>query len=63
MKEKLSARCWLALAALVLLLAAGLHLHRIDAQSLWNDEGTSVAMAERTAAQIVSNTAARRVES
>jgi len=31
----------------VLLLGLGLRLHRIDAQSLWNDEGTSVAVARR----------------
>jgi len=32
---------------LVLLLALGLRLYRIEAQSLWNDEGTSVALAGR----------------
>jgi mannosyltransferase len=31
----------------VLLLALGLRLYRIEAQSLWNDEGTSVALAAR----------------
>jgi hypothetical protein len=37
---------WLLLA-LILLLAAGLRCYRLDAQSLWNDEGTSVALALR----------------
>lgn len=36
-----------SLVVLVLLLALGLRLYRIDAQSLWNDEGTSVALAAR----------------
>ena len=31
--------------ALILLLAFGLRFYRLDAQSLWNDEGTSVAVA------------------
>jgi len=35
------------LLILVLLLALGLRLYRIQAQSLWNDEGTSVALAAR----------------
>ena len=35
------------LLVLVLLLALGLRFYRIDAQSLWNDEGTSVALAQR----------------
>lgn len=49
---------WLVLVILVLLLAAGLRFHQIDAQSLWNDEGTTVAMTGRTIAQIITNTAA-----
>ena len=32
---------------LILLLALVLRFHRLDAQSLWNDEGTSVAVAQR----------------
>ncbi|MGQ9493354.1 MAG: glycosyltransferase family 39 protein [Anaerolineae bacterium] len=37
---------------LVLLLALGLRLYRIEAQSLWNDEGTTVALAARDLAAI-----------
>ncbi len=47
---------WLALAAL-LLLALGLRLYRLDAQSLWNDEGTSVALAGRDLATITRSAA------
>lgn len=36
-----------AVLILVLLLALGLRLYRIESQSLWNDEGTSVALAAR----------------
>jgi mannosyltransferase len=35
------------LLLLVLLLALSLRVYRLDAQSLWNDEGTSVAVAQR----------------
>ncbi len=35
------------LLLLILLLALGLRFYCLDAQSLWNDEGTSVAMAQR----------------
>jgi len=49
---------YLALALAVILLAAGLRLHRLDAQSLWNDEGASVAMTRRAPAEIVTNSAA-----
>ncbi len=39
---------WALLAlAFILLLALGLRLYRIDGQSLWYDEGTSVALAMR----------------
>lgn len=48
----------LALLAAVLLLALGLRLYRLDAQSLWNDEGTSVALAQRDLATIARNAAA-----
>lgn len=37
---------------LILLLALGLRLYRLDDQSLWNDEGTSVALAQRDARTI-----------
>ena len=40
-----------ALVALFLL-ALGVRLYRVDAQSFWNDEGTSVALAARSLAQI-----------
>jgi mannosyltransferase len=36
-----------ALLLVTLLLAAALRFYRLDAQSLWNDEGTSVALAQR----------------
>jgi hypothetical protein len=48
------ARSFWALGLLIgiLLLAFGLRLYRIEAQSLWNDEGTSVALAARDLAAI-----------
>jgi 4-amino-4-deoxy-L-arabinose transferase-like glycosyltransferase len=46
----------LALIA-VLALAAGLRFYRIDAQSLWNDEGNSARIAERSATLIVEGAA------
>ncbi|MBN2469298.1 MAG: glycosyltransferase family 39 protein [Anaerolineae bacterium] len=49
---------WLALMVALLLLAAGLRFHRLDAQSLWNDEGASYAMTQRPASAIISNAAA-----
>jgi mannosyltransferase len=42
----------LSLLIAILLLAFGLRLYRIGAQSLWNDEGTSVALAARDLATI-----------
>jgi len=44
-----SGKSWLPtlLLLLILLLALGLRLYGLDAQSLWNDEGTSVALAQR----------------
>ncbi|MGD9316678.1 MAG: glycosyltransferase family 39 protein, partial [Anaerolineae bacterium] len=36
-----------ALLVLILLLAFGLRFYGLDAQSLWNDEGSSVALAQR----------------
>jgi hypothetical protein len=38
----------LAVLILILLLATGLRLHRLDAQSFWNDEGNSARIAERS---------------
>jgi len=46
-----NARQWAGLAIL-LVLAAALRFYRLDAQSLWNDEGTSVALAQRDLATI-----------
>jgi hypothetical protein len=43
---------WLFLT-LILLLAGGLRLYRIDAQSFWNDEGNSARLAERSVALIL----------
>lgn len=39
----------------ILLLALALRFYRIGAQSLWNDEGTSVALAQRDLATITRN--------
>ena len=47
----------LALLA-VLALGAALRFYRLSAQSLWNDEGTSVALAGRSLAQITFDAAA-----
>lgn len=47
---------WLIPLAIVLL-ALGLRLYRLDAQSLWNDEGTSVALAQRDLPTITRNAA------
>jgi len=41
----------------ILLLALGLRLFNLDAQSLWNDEGTSVAVAQRDLATIARDAA------
>lgn len=41
----------------ILLLALGVRLYALDAQSLWADEGTSLALALRSPAQIVQDTA------
>jgi len=45
---------WVAVLA-ILALAAGLRLYRLDAQSLWNDEGTAAALALRDLATIARN--------
>ncbi|MHB1319014.1 MAG: glycosyltransferase family 39 protein, partial [Anaerolineae bacterium] len=52
----MSLRRWIALIAL-LALSLGLRLYRLDSQSLWNDEGTSVALAQRDVATILRNAA------
>ena len=41
----------------ILLLALALRLYNIDAQSLWNDEGTSVAVAQRSLVTIARDAA------
>jgi mannosyltransferase len=52
-------RRWeIALFCLIVLLALALRLYRLDAQSLWNDEGTSVALAQRNLATITRQAAA-----
>ncbi|NLX44123.1 MAG: hypothetical protein GXY79_11670, partial [Chloroflexi bacterium] len=40
---------------MVVLLALGLRLYRLDAQSLWNDEGTTVALVQRDIPTILQN--------
>ncbi|HRL14426.1 MAG TPA: glycosyltransferase family 39 protein, partial [Aggregatilineales bacterium] len=45
------------LALAVVLLAAGLRLHLLGAQSLWNDEGSSYVQATRTFSAIADNAA------
>ena len=47
---------WVALA-LILVLALGLRFYRLDAQSFWNDEGTSIALAQRDFGTITRNAA------
>ncbi|OGO04553.1 MAG: hypothetical protein A2Y73_04965, partial [Chloroflexi bacterium RBG_13_56_8] len=56
--DRFSARRWEWIAlAIIMLVAVGLRLYRLDAQSLWNDEGTSVALAQRDLATIARNAA------
>lgn len=43
--------------ALIILLALGLRLYRIDAQSLWSDEGNSIALAQRSFVRIAHDSA------
>ena len=45
------------LLLVILLLALGLRLYRLDAPSLWNDEGTSIAVAQRDLATIAQDAA------
>jgi 4-amino-4-deoxy-L-arabinose transferase-like glycosyltransferase len=47
----------LAAAVLILLLAAGLRLHRLGEQSFWNDEGSSTVQAGRSFSDIAANAA------
>ena len=47
---------WLGLLAL-LLLAVGTRFYGLDLQSLWNDEGTSVALAQRSLSTIAEQAA------
>ncbi len=42
---------------LILLLAAGLRWHQLEAQSLWNDEGSSYVQATRSLPEIAANAA------
>ncbi len=44
-------------AVAVLLLAAFLRFHQLEAQSFWNDEGNSARLSERPIAQIIEGTA------
>ncbi|HID86513.1 MAG TPA: hypothetical protein EYP55_03935, partial [Anaerolineae bacterium] len=55
MKREVPSR-WIVLALLILALA--LRFYRLDAQSLWYDEGTSVALAGRSLATITRHAAA-----
>ncbi len=50
-------RFTLPILIIILVLAAALRFYRIDAQSLWNDEGNSARIAERNAALIVEGAA------
>ena len=50
-------RAYLWLLLLILLLAAALRFYGLDSQSLWNDEGTSVAVAQRDLATIARDAA------
>ncbi len=43
--------------ALILLLAAALRFYRLAGQSLWSDEGNSVALAQAGLAEIAARTA------
>ncbi len=53
-----SRRSMYILLLLVALLALALRLYRLDGQSLWNDEGTSVALAQRDLPTITRSAAA-----
>lgn len=49
---------WMAVMVGILVLGSGLRFHRLETQSLWNDEGASYAMTLRAPADILTNTAA-----
>ncbi len=51
--KRSSSGLWIALVAAILLLAAALRLYRIDAQSLWYDEGNSAFAATQPLSRIV----------
>ena len=51
------ARRLLPVVAIVLLIATGARLYRIDAPSLWNDEGNSLRLAERSPSDLIDATA------
>ncbi|MCE5259226.1 MAG: glycosyltransferase family 39 protein [Chloroflexi bacterium] len=57
MKGKAERWQW-ALLTVILLLAAVLRFYRLGAQSLWNDEGTTIALAQRDIPTILRNAAA-----
>jgi mannosyltransferase len=50
-------RTSLFLLVAILLLAAALRFHRLDAQSFWNDEGNSARLSERTIPLLLAGTA------
>ena len=47
----------LAVVVAILLLAAALRFHRLEAQSFWNDEGNSARLSERSVPAILEGTA------
>jgi 4-amino-4-deoxy-L-arabinose transferase-like glycosyltransferase len=54
----MKSRLWLALSLIAILwLATALRFHRLEAQSLWNDEGNSARLSERSISLIVEGTA------
>jgi mannosyltransferase len=56
---ELKARRWqYALLGIILLMAAALRFYHLGAQSLWNDEGTTVALVQRDIPTILRNAAA-----
>lgn len=57
MKPSVQRRHALAAMAAVLLLAAALRFHLLEAQSFWNDEGNSARLSERPVSLIVEGTA------
>lgn len=50
-------RLWLAAAVLLLLLAVGLRLYHLGAQSFWNDEGNAYVQATRPLGELWDNAA------